>query len=81
MLEENITTAGGNTQELLTPTQLSEWLHVSQSTVYKWVHYGFIPHIKLGKLVRFERFQVERWYRRKQKRGRERLRPDMPEVL
>lgn len=33
-------------QKLITPKQLSELLQVGLSTVYKWVHYRFVPHVK-----------------------------------
>ena len=57
-------------EQLLTPKQLSEWLQIKPSTVYKWTHYGFIPHVKLGGAVRFDRETVESWIKRRSKRGR-----------
>lgn len=76
MLEEGTLISGNNSGILLTLHELSEWLHISPSTIYKWVHYGFIPYIKLGGSLRFDRLQVERWYRRRQRKGRARLRLD-----
>ena len=80
MLEEGTLISGNNSEHLLTPKELSEWLRVTPGTIYKWTHYGFIPHIKLGKSIRFDRLQVERWCRRRQKRGRDRLPLDCPEL-
>ena len=40
-------------EKLLTIKQVSEVLQVSPSLIYKWVHYGFVPHLKLGSLIRF----------------------------
>ena len=74
MLEENKSTQNNNHESLLTLKQLSEWLQIKPSTIYKWTHFGYIPHIKLGKSVRFERIQVERWYRRRQRKGRAQIR-------
>jgi len=55
---------------LLTPKELSEWLQIKTATVYKWTHIGFIPHIKIGGNIRFNRIQIERWLKRKERRGR-----------
>jgi excisionase family DNA binding protein len=63
-----------NKNQLLTPQQLSEWLQIKLSTIYKWTHVGYIPCIKLGGSVRgsvrFERGEVERWIKRRTQRGR-----------
>ncbi|MFC1592660.1 helix-turn-helix domain-containing protein [Candidatus Omnitrophota bacterium] len=55
---------------LLTPKQLSELLQVKLSTVYKWVHYGYVPHIKIGSLIRFKADRVETWVKKREKKGR-----------
>lgn len=60
--------------KLLTPKQLSELLQVDQSTVYKWSHMGFVPHIKLGKAVRFVESEVEIWLRQRSRQGRKTMR-------
>ncbi len=59
--------------KLLTPKQLSELLQVDQSTVYWWSHTGFIPHVKLGKLVRFKEEEVEQWVKERVHHGRRAL--------
>ena len=46
-------------EKLLTVPQVCELLQVSQALVYKWVHYGFVPHIKLGTRVRFRGLRAE----------------------
>lgn len=56
--------------KLLTPKQLSELLQVNLSTVYKWVHYHYIPSVKLGASVRFREKRVEKWLQGREKRGR-----------
>ena len=63
-------------EKLLTPKQLSEFLQVDQSTVYWWSHTGFIPHVKMGKLVRFKEIEVEEWVRQRSRQGRKRLKYD-----
>ncbi len=59
--------------KLLTPKQLSELLQVDQSTVYWWSHTGFIPHIKIGKLVRFKEVEVEEWVKQRSRQGRKQI--------
>lgn len=48
-------------EKLLTARQVSELLEVKISTVYDWVHDGAIPHVKLGRLVRFNKAELFRW--------------------
>ncbi len=54
----------------LTPKQLSEILQVSPKTVYDWVSIGFIPHVKVGRCVRFEEDKVRRWLACRERKGR-----------
>ena len=57
-------------EKLLTVPQVCELLQVSQALVYKWVHYGFVPHIKLGTRVRFKQSVLEKWVEKRQTKGR-----------
>ena len=57
-------------EKFLTVPQVAELFQVSPSLVYKWVHYDFIPHIKLGTLVRFKRCKVEKWAEKRESKGR-----------
>ena len=56
--------------KLLTPKQLSELLQVKLSTVYKWVHYGYIPSVKLGSKIRFKMAIIEEWVKKRERKGR-----------
>jgi excisionase family DNA binding protein len=56
--------------KLLTTKDVCSILQVSPSLVYKWVHYGYIPHIKIGSLIRFKGDQIERWVRVKVRRAK-----------
>ena len=58
------------TVELLTPKELANELGVKLSTVYYWSHIGFIPTVKLGRLLRFRRDSVATWLERREKPGR-----------
>ncbi len=46
---------------LLNVTEVSEWLRVKRSTLYLWAEQGMIPHVKLGRLLRFDRGEIEAW--------------------
>ncbi len=41
--------------KLLTPDQVAELLGVEKSTIYNWTHTKFIPHIKVGRLLRLRK--------------------------
>lgn len=60
-------------EKLITPKQLCELLQVDQSTVYWWSHIGFIPHLKIGKLVRFREVDINQWLLSRRKSGRKQL--------
>ena len=56
--------------KLLTPKQLSELLQVGLPTVYKWAHYGYVPHVKLGIAIRFKEKKIEEWLKKRERKGR-----------
>jgi excisionase family DNA binding protein len=56
--------------QLLTAQELSEELGVRLSTIYYWSHIGFIPTIKLGRLIRFRRSSVLKWLEKMETKGR-----------
>jgi len=47
--------------KLLTIDELAEVLTVKKSTIYQWVHLGLIPHIKVGRLLRFKEESIQKW--------------------
>ncbi len=55
---------------LLTPKELSELLQIKLSTVYKWSHYGYVPSVKIGDLLRFRKKRIEEWIKTREKSGR-----------
>ncbi len=57
-------------EKLLTVPQVCAFLQVKRGLIYKWVHYGFVPHIKLGRSVRFKQSDLEKWVNEKVKKGR-----------
>jgi excisionase family DNA binding protein len=56
--------------KLLTPQQIADYLGVKPSTIYQWTHQGFIPHVKLGRLVRFREADVAKWIEKRSEKGR-----------
>lgn len=53
-------------ERLLTIDELAEVLSAKKSTIYGWVHLGLIPHIKVGRLLRFRERDIEKWLSSKQ---------------
>ena len=41
--------------------ELSAYLHIKRSTLYAWVGEDRIPHVKLGRLIRFRRDEIDQW--------------------
>ena len=64
-------------KELLNTAQVAEWLNVKESTIRKWVHYGYVPHVKLGRCVRFQESEIEQWLRERAEKGRATLAPEI----
>ena len=55
---------------LLNAQEIAILIGVKQSTIYQWTHQGFIPHVKVGKLVRFNVDSVMKWLGEKETAGR-----------
>ncbi len=62
---------------MLNSAEIAEKLGMSVSTIRKWVHYGFIPHVKLGRAVRFREEDIEEWIEERTERGRATLAPEI----
>ena len=43
---------------------LAGYLHVDASWIYKQVQYGSLPHIKLGKYLRFSKVAIDKYLER-----------------
>ncbi len=63
-------------EKLLTIQQVSDLLQVSRSLVYKWVHYDFVPYVKIGSVLRFKESELNRWLKNKEHKGRVQYRID-----
>lgn len=53
--------------DLISPAELAGGLKVAQGTVYCWVERGMIPHIRLGKCIRFDPAEINEWIEEKRK--------------
>jgi len=57
-------------EKLLTAKELAVELGVKLSTVYYWTHIGYVPTVKMGRLIRFRRSSIYKWLERKESKGR-----------
>jgi len=48
-------------RRLIDVRELSEWLGVATGTLYNWVSYGRLPHTKLGRCLRFDPDEIDKW--------------------
>ena len=63
-------------EKLLTVNDMCDLLRVKKPLVYKWVHYGFVPYIKIGGILRFKESQIEKWIKKRERNGRQSYRVD-----
>ena len=61
-------------EKLLTVNDMCELLQVKKPLVYKWVHYGFVPHVKIGGILRFRESKIEKWIEIRERKGRKQYR-------
>jgi len=50
---------------LLTKEEVAGYLQISPRTIESWVWRGKIPHIKIGRCVRFDLDQIQEWLKAK----------------
>jgi excisionase family DNA binding protein len=48
---------------------LAEHLRIKRSTLYSWAEQGTIPHVKLGRLLRFDPDEIEAWLQDHRREG------------
>ncbi len=53
---------GPTTGDVLTAAEVSRWLRIPKSTVYKLAQDGKIPAKKVGRHWRFNRHKLEHWF-------------------
>jgi len=47
--------------EVLTTAEAAKLLRVRESTLRTWTQQGRVPHIRLGRLIRYDRADLEAW--------------------
>jgi hypothetical protein len=52
--------AGNDGQELMTAKEVRAMLKVTDKTLFVWHKTGFLPRIRIGGVVRYQRADVER---------------------
>lgn len=57
-------------ERLLKINDIADLLQVSRRTIYDWIHVGFIPHYRFPKGIRFREVEIERWLKKRLKKGR-----------
>lgn len=50
-------------QGLLTANDIAKWLNIPVSTVYDKTRQNQIPHVKIGRLIRYEKDQISEFVR------------------
>lgn len=65
MSENN--TSIDDSRRLLSIGQLSQLLGVSVKTLYGWVCLRQIPYVKIGRLVKFDALDIEKWIETKKR--------------
>ena len=48
-------------RNLLSVSQLAEYINMSPKTIYEWVHKGKIPYYKFVGSLRFDLDEINRW--------------------
>ena len=57
-----------DSRRLLSIVQLSQQLGISVKTLYGWVYLRQIPYVKMGRLVKFDARDIEKWIETKKSR-------------
>jgi excisionase family DNA binding protein len=50
-----------SSHHLLTIQEAAHYTGISTTTLYKWVSQRKIPHIKMGRLVKFDPVKLDEW--------------------
>ncbi len=65
-MNENNTSLEKNGR-LLGIGQVSQQIGVNIKTIYGWIHLRQIPYVKMGRLVKFDSGDIEKWIKTKKK--------------
>jgi len=45
--------------EFLGPTEAAKYLRIGRKTAYLWIHQGYFPHHRMGKLIKVRRSDLD----------------------
>jgi len=68
------------TLKLLNVQEVAKLIGVRPSTIYQWTHQEYIPHIKFGKVVRFDRNDILKWFNSLKTVGRKNRKLDVRDL-
>lgn len=60
-----VTTSFMDSDELLSAEEVGRILKLSKSTVQRWCHGGKLPAVKMGKMYRVRKKDLDNWYEQK----------------
>ena len=60
-------------EDIMNAAEIAAYLGIAKATVYKWVEYRQIPYTKIGTLLRFPKWIIDRWLAEKAVRPEESL--------
>lgn len=63
--------------DIMTAHDVAEWLQVSLVTVRRWTSSCYIPHVKVGRIVRFQKGVIDNWLAKRSSNGRTRRVPEV----
>lgn len=46
-------------KEFLSPTEAAKYLRLGRKTTYRWIHRGYFPHHRMGKLIKIRRSDLD----------------------
>lgn len=58
---------------LMTMSEIAQELNNSPHTIRSWVRAGFIPHLRVGRQIRFDLDEVRAWLKRRSCQGQDTL--------
>jgi len=55
----------GVEKRYLTIEELSNYISTPKGTIYTWTHMRKIPYSKVGRILRFDKQEIDRWMKKK----------------
>jgi excisionase family DNA binding protein len=59
-------------KQLMDMNEASEYLGIRKNTLYEWVMERKIPHVRVGRLLKFRREDLEAWLRKRTQEEKDR---------